>query len=55
MKLRTVKEACEALRVSRSTLFRMARIGTIRFTRLGPRKNLVAEDQIERLVQRSTQ
>ena len=53
-RLLKVKEAAEQLHVSRSTLFRMARVGQIKFTRLGPRSNRVKQDEIERLIERRT-
>ena len=48
-KLYKVSEAAAILRLSRSTLFRMQRIGRLSMVKLGPRSNRIAETEINRI------
>jgi excisionase family DNA binding protein len=53
MKLLTVKEACERLRISRATLYNLAKQGKIAFVKIGG-KSLVREGDIDRLIAEGT-
>lgn len=46
----TVAEACEALRVSRTTFYRLLRAGKLKSIHLG-RRRLVRPEELERLLQ----
>jgi excisionase family DNA binding protein len=49
MKLLTVKEACERLRISRATLYNLVRKGKVTIVKIGG-KSLIREEDIDRLI-----
>lgn len=49
MRLLTVREACERLRVSRTTLYNLAKKGQLAFVKIGG-KSLIRDDAIHRLI-----
>jgi excisionase family DNA binding protein len=49
MKLLTIKEACERLRISRATLYKLVRRGTLSLVKVGG-KSLVKEEALQKLV-----
>lgn len=49
MRLLTIREACERLRISRATLYNLARKGKLAFVKIGG-KSLVRDDVIHRLI-----
>jgi excisionase family DNA binding protein len=49
MKLLTVKETCERLRISRATLYNLVRGGKLTFVKIGG-KSLMSEEAIERFI-----
>ncbi len=53
MKLLTVKEACERLRISRATLYNLVKKGKIAFVKIGG-KSLIREEDIDRLIAEGT-
>lgn len=53
MKLLTIPEACERLRISRATLYSLVKKGELAFVKVGG-KSLIQEDAIDRLIARST-
>lgn len=53
MKLLTVKETCERLRISRATLYNLVKTGKLTFVKIGG-KSLVREDAVERLITQGT-
>jgi excisionase family DNA binding protein len=53
MKLLTVREVCERLRISRATFYSLVKKGDLSIVKIGG-KSLIAEDVIERLVTRGT-
>ena len=53
MKLLTVKEACERLRISRATLYNLVKKGKIAFVKIGG-KSLIREEGIDRLIAEGT-
>lgn len=52
MKLLTIIEACELLRISRATLYKLIKAGNLTLVKIGKR-SLIPEDALECLVQRS--
>lgn len=53
MKLLTVKEVCERLRISRATLYNLVRKGELAFVKIGG-KSLISEDDVDRLIAQAT-
>jgi excisionase family DNA binding protein len=53
MRLLTVREACERLRISRATLYNLAKDGKITFVKIGG-KSLIRDDVIHRLIARGS-
>jgi excisionase family DNA binding protein len=53
MKLLTVKEACDRLRISRATLYNLVNRGELAFVKIGG-KSLISEEGIDRLIAQST-
>jgi excisionase family DNA binding protein len=53
MRLLTVKEACERLRISRATLYNLAKKGTLAFVKIGG-KSLIKEMTIDHLIAQAT-
>jgi excisionase family DNA binding protein len=51
VKLTTIKEACERLRIGRSHLWCLIRTGKIRTVRIGKRGIRVPESEIERFIE----
>ena len=49
MRLLTVREACERLRISRATLYNLAKRGKLAFVKIGG-KSLIRDDIIDRLI-----
>jgi len=49
MRLLTIREACERLRISRATLYNLAKRGKIAFVKIGG-KSLIRDDAIHRLI-----
>jgi excisionase family DNA binding protein len=47
--LLTVAEACRYLKVTRTTLYRWARLGKLRFVKLGERSTRLRRDDVARL------
>jgi excisionase family DNA binding protein len=47
--LLTVAEACRYLKVTRTTLYRWARLGKVRFVKLGERSTRLRRDDVARL------
>ncbi len=45
MKLLTIREACERLRISRATLYKLARRGTLTLVKIGG-KSLIPEEAL---------
>jgi len=53
MKLLTVKEACEHLRISRATLYTLVKKGQLAFVKIGG-KSLIRQEAIVRLIAQGT-
>lgn len=53
MKLLTVKEACERLRISRATLYNLVKNGKLGIIKIGG-KSLVSDESIDRLIAEAT-
>lgn len=53
MKLLTVKEACERLRISRATLYNLVKKGKLSLVKIGG-KSLISEEVIDRLIAQAT-
>ncbi len=53
MRLLTVREACERLRISRATLYNLAKNGQLAFVKIGG-KSLIRDDVIHRLITRGS-
>ena len=53
MRLLTVREACERLRISRATLYNLAKRGKLTFVKIGG-KSLIRDDVIHRLIARGS-
>jgi excisionase family DNA binding protein len=53
MKLLTVKEACERLRISRATLYNLVKKGKLTFVKIGG-KSLISDKVIDRLIAQAT-
>lgn len=53
MKLLTVKEACQRLRISRATLYNLIKRGDLAFVKIGG-KSLIREEAIDRLIAQGT-
>ena len=53
MKLLTVKETCERLRISRATLYNLVKSGKLTFIKIGG-KSLISEDAVDGLIMEST-
>ena len=49
----TVREACERLRISRATLYNLAKNGKLTFVKIGG-KSLIRDDVIHRLIARGS-
>jgi excisionase family DNA binding protein len=49
VQLLTIREACEWLRISRATLYNLAKSGKIAFVKIGG-KSLIRDDAIHRLI-----
>ncbi len=54
MRLLTVREACEQLRISRATLYNLARKGKLGFVKIEG-KSLIRDDVIQRLIAQGSQ
>jgi excisionase family DNA binding protein len=53
MRLLTVREACERLRISRTTLYNLVKQGKLTFVKIGG-KSLIGDDVIHRLIARGS-
>ena len=49
MKLLTIREACERLRISRATLYKLAKRGTLTLVKIGG-KSLIPEEALLKLI-----
>lgn len=50
MKLLTIPEACEHLRISRASLYKLVKRGTLRLVKVGG-KSLITEEALQKLVE----
>jgi len=53
VKLLTIPEVCERVRVSRATLYRLIKRGTLPLVKIGG-KSLIAEDALQKLIRTSS-